>query len=105
MADEIRDSGAKVLFVAMGIPRQEIWIHENADRLGDLLAVGVGGAFDVVSGSLKRAPHLLQKIGLEWLYRLFQEPWRWRKDLDLFAFVFKVLLTKIGIHSSHREKS
>lgn len=105
VADEIRDSGAKVLFVAMGIPRQEIWIHENADRLGDLLAVGVGGAFDVVSGSLKRAPHLLQKIGLEWLYRLFQEPWRWRKDLDLFAFVFKVLLTKIGIHSSHREKS
>lgn len=100
---EIRESGAKILFVAMGIPKQEIWVHENTEKLGDLVAVGVGGAFDVLSGSLKRAPLFLQKVGLEWFYRLLQEPWRWKKDLDLFVFVFKVLLTKIGFYSPKRE--
>ncbi len=103
VAEEIRKSGAKILFVAMGIPKQEIWVSENAEALGDLLAVGVGGAFDVVSGALKRAPKILQKIGLEWFYRLLQEPWRWKKDLDLFAFVVKVLLTKTGIYRSKRK--
>ncbi len=98
VAEEIRSSGAKILFVAMGVPKQEIWIAENADKLGDLLAVGVGGAFDVVSGSLKRAPEILQKFGLEWFYRLIQEPWRWKRDLNLFLFAIKVLLTKIGLY-------
>jgi len=103
--DEIRESGAKILFVAMGIPKQEIWVTENAERLGDLLAVGVGGAFDVVSGTLKRAPELLQKIGLEWFYRLLQEPWRWKRDLDLFVFVIKVLLTKTGLYRSRARRT
>ena len=103
VAEEVRRSGAKILFVAMGIPKQEIWVAENAEALGDLLAVGVGGAFDVVSGSLKRAPEILQKMGLEWFYRLLQEPWRWKKDLDLFAFVVKVLLTKTGLYRSKRK--
>lgn len=105
VVDEIRESGAKILFVAMGIPKQEIWVTENAERLGDLLAVGVGGAFDVVSGTLKRAPELLQKIGLEWFYRLLQEPWRWKRDLDLFVFVIKVLLTKTGLYRSRGRRT
>ncbi len=105
VAEEIRSSGAKILFVAMGLPRQEIWIMENAPLLGDMVAVGVGGAFDVISGKLKRAPRIWQKLGLEWLYRLIQEPWRWKRDLDLFIFVIKVLLTRIGLYSGRKERN
>ena len=99
VADAVLNSGAKILFVAMGIPRQEKWVFRHADRLGSVLAVGVGGAFDVLSGQLKRAPLLMQKIGLEWLYRLCQEPHRWKKDLKLFVFVVRVLATRVGLYS------
>ena len=97
VAEDIRKSGARILFVAMGVPRQEIWIASQGKRLGSVVAVGVGGAFDVVSGMLRRAPSSWQKVGLEWFYRLIQEPWRWRRDLDLVRFVAKVLLTKLGL--------
>ena len=105
VAEEIRSSGAKILFVAMGVPRQEVWIMENAPLLGDMVAVGVGGAFDVVSGGLKRAPRTWQKLGLEWLFRLIQEPWRWKRDLDLFLFVFRVLLTRVGFYPYGKERN
>ena len=104
IAEKIRKSGAKILFVAMGVPRQEIWIHKNSPLLGDMVAVGVGGAFDVLSGMLKRAPAGWQKLGLEWLYRLFQEPWRWKRDLDLFIFAGKVFLTKFGLWPSGNKR-
>jgi N-acetylglucosaminyldiphosphoundecaprenol N-acetyl-beta-D-mannosaminyltransferase len=92
-------SGAKILFVAMGIPRQEKWVTRHADRLGNILAVGVGGAFDVLSGHLKRAPRIMQKLGLEWLFRLCQEPFRWKKDLQLFIFVLRIFATRLGLYS------
>jgi len=98
VADAVAESGAKILFVAMGIPRQEKWVARHADRLGDVLAVGVGGAFDVLSGNLKRAPRLMQKIGLEWLFRMCQEPSRWKKNLGLITFVLRVLATRVGIY-------
>ncbi|HCA41483.1 MAG TPA: hypothetical protein DEP01_08415 [Aminobacterium sp.] len=85
------------MFVGLGIPRQEKWIYKNMKSLGNVVAIGIGGSFDVISGSLSRAPMLIQKMGLEWLYRLIQEPWRWKRDLELFTFVWRVLLTKIGI--------
>jgi N-acetylglucosaminyldiphosphoundecaprenol N-acetyl-beta-D-mannosaminyltransferase len=105
VAEDIRKSGAKILFVAMGVPRQEIWIRENAPCLGDLVAVGVGGAFDVVSGMLRRAPRVWQKLGLEWFFRLLQEPWRWKRDIDLFLFVCRVFLTKIGLRPFREDRS
>lgn len=94
IADNVAASGAKILLVAMGIPRQEKWINAHAERLGPVLAIGVGGAFDVFSGKLSRAPVWTQKIGMEWLYRLFQEPFRWKKDLRLFAFAIRILAAK-----------
>lgn len=94
----IRSSGAKILFAALGVPKQEIWLLEHGMELGDVVAVGVGGSFDVLSGVLKRAPILWQKIGMEWLYRLIQEPWRWKRDLELFLFAARVFLTKIGLY-------
>ena len=98
IADAVAESGARVLFVAMGIPRQEKWVARYSGHLGDMLAVGVGGAFDVLSGNLRRAPAFMQKLGLEWLFRLCQEPSRWKKDLRLVTFVFRILGTRLGIY-------
>lgn len=75
-SDAVRNSGAKILIVAMGVPRQEHFIEEQWERLGVNFAIGVGGSFDVLAGLRKRAPVFLQRIGLEWAYRLYQEPRR-----------------------------
>ncbi len=98
VCENVRSSGAKILFVALGVPKQEIWLTQHGEDLGNVVAVGVGGAFDVLSGGLRRAPVVWQKLGLEWLYRLIQEPWRWKRDLELFLFVVRVLLTKVGLY-------
>lgn len=75
-ADRIRAAGTDILFVGMGVPRQEIFIEEQWDRLGVGMAIGVGGSFDVLAGLRARAPAWIQKIGMEWFYRLAQEPRR-----------------------------
>lgn len=76
VADEIARSGASLLFVGMGMPRQEQFLDTYWDRLGVDVAVGVGGSFEVLTGNLRRAPTLVQRLGLEWAYRMFQEPRR-----------------------------
>jgi N-acetylglucosaminyldiphosphoundecaprenol N-acetyl-beta-D-mannosaminyltransferase len=82
VAQEIRRSGADLLFVAMGTPVQEYWIHDYLPQTGAKFALGVGGAFDHVSRRSKRAPRWMQRSGLEWLYRLLSEPRRlWRRYL------------------------
>ena len=79
-AKAIRESGAKIVFVGMGPPRQERFIEEYLSRMGANVAIGVGGSFDVLSGQLRRAPVWAQKWGLEWLFRLGQEPARlWKR--------------------------
>ncbi len=75
-ADVIRAAGTDILFVAMGVPRQEEFIEEHWDRLGVGIAIGVGGSFDVLAGLRARAPNWVQRIGMEWFYRLIQEPRR-----------------------------
>ena len=96
--DAVAQSGAKILLAAMGQPRQEKWVMLHRERLGNVLAVGIGGAFDVYAGKLTRAPKWMQKIGLEWLYRMLQEPVRWRRNLRLITFVLRVFATRLGIH-------
>lgn len=82
VADQVRSSGADLLFVAMGSPEQEFWISENLARTGVRFAMGVGGSFDHLSGRARRAPEWMQRAGLEWLYRLLREPRRmWRRYL------------------------
>jgi len=71
----IRNSGAKLILIGMGVPKQEIWIHRNKKRLNGLI-FGVGGLFDYYSGNIPRAPELVRKLSLEWLWRLYQEPTR-----------------------------
>lgn len=80
-----------LLFVAYGAPQQEFWIDRNLHRLQVTVAMGVGGAFDYISGATRRAPSALRRLGLEWLFRLIQEPWRWRRMLRLPLFVALVL--------------
>jgi len=72
---------ADILFVALGAPKQEIWIHDNLSKLQNIkIAIGVGGAFDFISGKIPRAPKLLREIGLEWMWRLMIEPKkRWKR--------------------------
>jgi len=77
-----------VIFVGLGVPRQEFWIAEHRNLCPNAIWVGVGGSFDIWSGVKTRAPKWLQNIHLEWLFRLYQEPWRWRRMLALPHFVW-----------------
>jgi N-acetylglucosaminyldiphosphoundecaprenol N-acetyl-beta-D-mannosaminyltransferase len=81
-----------VLLVAFGAPTQELWIARNRDHLLAPLCIGVGGAFDYISGRTPRAPLIVQRAGLEWLYRLARQPWRWRRMLALPRFAALVLV-------------
>jgi N-acetylglucosaminyldiphosphoundecaprenol N-acetyl-beta-D-mannosaminyltransferase len=72
--DEIRAAAPHILFVAISSPRKEYWVEENAPHLGPRLVVGVGGSLDVVAGLVRRAPRWMQRLGLEWAFRLIQEP-------------------------------
>jgi exopolysaccharide biosynthesis WecB/TagA/CpsF family protein len=74
--DDINQSGAGLLFVAMGVPLQDCWLAKNRDRISVPVVMGVGGLFDFFSGRIPRAPQWLRKIGMEWTYRLYQEPIR-----------------------------
>ncbi len=95
---EIREAGTRILLVGLGVPQQEMFIRRNLPSLGHVVAMGVGGSFDVLSGKLRRAPSLMQKLGLEWLFRLCQEPRaRFRKDLGLALFAALVLLKRVGL--------
>jgi N-acetylglucosaminyldiphosphoundecaprenol N-acetyl-beta-D-mannosaminyltransferase len=76
VAAEIREAGPQIVFVAMSSPRKELFLGEHGPGLGAPFVMGVGGAIDVVAGVTKRAPRAWQRLGLEWLYRLLQEPRR-----------------------------
>lgn len=91
---EINDSGAQILFVAMGSPRQELWIRKHKESLQVNIFQGVGGSLDVFSGSVKRAPLWMQKIGLEWLHRLLMDPRRVFRQVNLLKFYYLVKKTK-----------
>jgi N-acetylglucosaminyldiphosphoundecaprenol N-acetyl-beta-D-mannosaminyltransferase len=85
-----------ILFVAYGAPQQDKWIARNLERLGGALAMGVGGSLDFIAGVAVRAPRWIQRLGLEWLHRLYREPWRWRRMLALPRFVGLVMRERLG---------
>lgn len=82
----------QVIYVGLGVPRQELWIKQNRHLCPQATWVGVGGSFDIWSGAKTRAPAWLGDNNLEWLYRLYQEPWRWRRMLALPKFAIKALI-------------
>jgi len=92
----LADTRPDILFVAFGSPAQERWIaglHNELGQAGVSVAVGVGGAFDFISGRIPRAPYWMRRVGLEWVYRLWLEPWRWRRMLALPRFVLAACRT------------
>ena len=82
LVNKVHESGAQLLFVAISSPKKENFINRWREKLGVTFVMGVGGTFDVVAGKVKRAPLWMQKWGLEWLYRVIQEPRRmWKRYL------------------------
>lgn len=94
--DLINDVSPDILFVAYGAPAQEKWIARNLHKMPSIkVAIGVGGTFDFISGKTQRAPLLLQKTGLEWLYRLYAEPKRWKRIANAtMVFPWRFLKSK-----------
>jgi len=88
-------AGPQVLLVAYGAPRQELWIDRLGDRLTDVaVAIGVGGAFDYLTGRVPRAPLWMRRVGLEWLFRLARQPWRIRRMAVLPVYALRVLAAR-----------
>ncbi len=90
IAERIHSARPDILLVAYGAPQQDLWIARHKEELGVAVSMGVGGAFDHVTGVRRRAPRLLIRLNLEWLWRLVTQPWRWRRQLDLPRFVWAV---------------
>lgn len=89
--NQINESGAKILLVCLGAPKQEKWIYENRKMLNVRLCLGVGGTLDVLSGQAKRAPEIFIKLNLEWFYRIVSNPSRWGRFFALPKFIIKIL--------------
>lgn len=100
---QIKDSGATVVWVGLGMPKQELWMHDVHDALPGVSLIGVGAAFDWLAGNKSRAPEWMQNSGLEWLYRFSQEPRRLWKRYALNNPLFMVLLVATWLRGrSHR---
>ncbi|MBE9166251.1 WecB/TagA/CpsF family glycosyltransferase [Pleurocapsales cyanobacterium LEGE 06147] len=83
----------KLILVGLGVPRQEFWIEQHRFLCPNSVWIGVGGSFDIWSGKKARAPLWLRRSYLEWSYRLYQEPWRWKRMLALPKFFWRSLIT------------
>jgi N-acetylglucosaminyldiphosphoundecaprenol N-acetyl-beta-D-mannosaminyltransferase len=81
----------RLIFVGLGVPRQELWIAEHRYLCPEAVWIGVGGSFDIWAGEKSRAPAWLRDNHLEWVYRLYKEPWRWRRMLALPKFAIRAL--------------
>lgn len=82
----------RLIFVGLGVPRQELWIAEHRHICPKAIWIGIGGSLDIWAGVKERAPAWFCENSLEWLYRLYQEPWRWRRMLALPQFALKTLM-------------
>ena len=84
----------QLVFVAFGSPDQELWLDRHKKEFAGCVAMGVGGAFNYLSNKIKRPPVFIQKLGLEWLFRLLNQPWRWKRQLRLLKFIGLVIRQK-----------
>lgn len=95
IADDMLAVQPDLVFLALGVPRQEKWIYEHIEQFSHGVFIGVGGSFDVIAGTVKRAPKIWQKMNLEWLYRLLNQPSRFMRMLSLPKFALKVIAMKL----------
>ena len=103
--ERIRQAGAEIILVAYGMLKQDWWSVRNLNRSGAAVALGVGGVLDYKAGRVSLAPPRLRQWGLEWAYRLYKEPWRWRRQLALPQFAFLVLLERLRRVLRNRHRS
>lgn len=95
IVDEIKSKNPKLVLVALGVPKQEVFIKKYKNEFPNTIFVGVGGSFDVWSGNVKRAPKIFRQLGCEWLWRLIKEPSRFNRMFPtLPLFLFKVIINK-----------
>lgn len=95
LVDRINAAKPDILFVALGSPRQELWLKEHLEQLDVGICQGIGGTLDTVVGTVKRAPEVFQRTGLEWFYRLIRQPSRIRRQRLLPVFAARVLLERL----------
>ncbi len=91
LLQRLADLQPSVILVGLGVPRQEIWIRDHRHLCPHSIWIGVGGSFDIWAGVKTRAPGWMCRSNLEWLYRLYQEPWRWRRMVALPQFAWRSL--------------
>jgi N-acetylglucosaminyldiphosphoundecaprenol N-acetyl-beta-D-mannosaminyltransferase len=87
----VRESGAQVLAVAFGVPKQELWLSRHLGQSGAHVGIGVGGSLDYLAGRVPRAPMMLRRLGLEWTFRLARQPWRLPRMLRGAPFFWEML--------------
>ena len=106
IVEKIRRSSPHLVFVGMGTPAKELWIDRNYAKVGPAVSMGVGGSFDVLAGVVQRAPRWMQRLGMEWLFRLLQEPRRlWRRYLSTnVVFLARVMARVLARPFSRRGK-
>ena len=96
LIDRINDSKAQILFLALGSPKQEMWISRYREQLENVrVCQGIGGTLDVLAGTVKRAPEFFCKMGIEWLYRLMAEPKRLKRQIKLPVFIVQIIQEKL----------
>ncbi|WP_173915596.1 WecB/TagA/CpsF family glycosyltransferase [Halobacillus sp. Marseille-Q1614] len=94
IVQQVKDAAPDLVFVGLGFPNQEKWIHQYRNEFTHGLFMGVGGSFDGWAGHVKRAPKIWQNLNLEWFYRLIKQPSRWKRMLQLPRFIWHILLRK-----------
>ncbi len=95
LIESIKRSGAKLVTVALGSPKQELFMQKAQERYPNTLYMGVGGSYDVFVGKVKRAPLVWQQLGLEWLYRVLHQPTRWRRQVRLVKYAYYHLTNQL----------
>ena len=106
LIDRINESGAEILFIALGSPMQEKWYAEHKNELTHVrVCQGIGGTLDTIAGNVKRAPEVWRRFSLEWLYRLLSEPKRIKRQKVLPIFAMMVLISKLKTVLSSKKMS
>jgi N-acetylglucosaminyldiphosphoundecaprenol N-acetyl-beta-D-mannosaminyltransferase len=101
--EDIRSSGARIVWVGLGMPKQELWMQRVRDELPSVTLLGVGAAFDLLSGTVPQAPDWIQERGLEWLYRLSREPRRLWRRYAINNPLFLVLMARVLLRKRHAQ--
>lgn len=104
LEETLRKQQPSVILVGLGVPRQELWIAEHRSLCPNAIWIGVGGSFDIWAGVKYRAPTWLRNNHLEWVYRLYQEPWRWRRMLALPQFAWRAIVYRLTRKKSVQEQ-